>query len=632
MAKRKLTLADFEGANSLNMPSSSNTRGIADPAALRALAWGEDYDVDARRDAIAAAMLARQVAAPTAAAAPGFDQLTAGLGGETDYRFGGSGDYGMGAGPAPSPSQSGQSFTDMLGGKPSDFFAGQPPGPSIINPTKSFAPDEEKDTEATPDARTADQIIEGMVNAMKADMPAAPTPDTVTPAAPTAPAAPAAPTAPTTPEAVTQSGIPMDARSPSMYGDQPTPGGLPSSGNLFAGVPGFDIFGNTVTPTAPAAPTSPTGDPISPTSVQTTSFTAPTSPTGWGGAFGMPGAGGFAAGMGQVGSTAGKGASMPGGGAILGEGGKGWEGAAATPSSKGYGEQDKETDPSAPGGRTAADFDAAFDAAAAANAAANAQAGIALGIPGFDEGSGALAAQSAGRGGTMTSTTALTDPGTATMGRGGGWGGGGMLSMATTPGMSMPGGGFFGSGFQAQGKADVVAGPATTGDMGDPTGWGNQATGTPDVSLGALGFSSEGGGPGALGGGMGGGGASGALGGQGAVGAAGGAGGFGGMDTTGAVGGMSTGGTGETGAVGPGSGGIGGAGMGGAVGSPGQGDFSGGDFSGSATGGMAGPGVGMSEGAAAAAADAAAGAADAAAGTGDFGGGASDPGSGGAAP
>ena len=48
MAKRKLTLADFEGPNSLNMPSDTNTRGIADPEALRALSWNEDYDVDAR--------------------------------------------------------------------------------------------------------------------------------------------------------------------------------------------------------------------------------------------------------------------------------------------------------------------------------------------------------------------------------------------------------------------------------------------------------------------------------------------------------------------------------------------------------------------------------------------------------
>ena len=60
------------------MPSSTNSRGIVDPAALQALAWGEDYDVDARRDAIAAAMLAQQVAAHRTAA-PGFDQLTAGL-------------------------------------------------------------------------------------------------------------------------------------------------------------------------------------------------------------------------------------------------------------------------------------------------------------------------------------------------------------------------------------------------------------------------------------------------------------------------------------------------------------------------------------------------------------------------
>src|SRR6185436_12819543 len=133
MAKRTLTLADFTGPNNINTPDPSNSYGIADRDALQAFAWNQDYDVDARRNAIAAALLAKQVAAPGAAAAPGFDQLTAM---PNDYRFGGSGDYGMAGGQQAGDASSVAIGPLFSGGVPG-FREGAPPGRSMFGPEDS---------------------------------------------------------------------------------------------------------------------------------------------------------------------------------------------------------------------------------------------------------------------------------------------------------------------------------------------------------------------------------------------------------------------------------------------------------------------------------------------------------------
>jgi len=572
MAKRKLTLADFTGPNNINTPSPTNTYGIADRDALQAFAWGQDYDVEARRNAIAAAMLAQQVAAPGGAAAPGFDQLTA-L--PYDYRLGGSGDYGMGAGdtPAATGREPGNVTQDKLfeGVTPErSFWSGAPPPPGA-------PPDDEgKTTPEDNDAIVAsimDQIAQSnaITQAMSQNAPAT-SPDfgPLDAAAANATAATQAAladaiasqtqaaTAP--PGAVTQSGIPAGDRTPSMFADQ-IPGDTPPSGNVLTGV--FDMFGNA--PTAPTAPAAPGA-----------------APTGTPGAAGLPG--GFAsAGSGQPGTVAlGGGSVVTGtpGGTILGPApGEGIVSAstlATTPGSRGWGDKGKdEGDPNAPDPNAPTpDYAPAFDFA-------NAMASPVGGIPGMASPGGFVGLPGGVPGGLPGATPSA--PGSAiaqgtpgAMSFGGRGGGNAALSQTAaamaSPGLPSPGG-FFGPGFSFGASTpaaamDFGATPAFDA-MGNPTGWGDVSpAGSVDLGdLGGQGAVDAAGITDAGGQGFGGGGA------------AGGATGFGGMDAMGGVGGMSTGGTGEVGSVADGSGGgiggIGGAGMGGGVGSPGTGDFGG---------------------------------------------------------
>jgi len=592
MAKRRLTLADFEGPNSLNMPSSTNTRGIADPAALRALSWGEDYDVEARRNAIAAAMLAQQVAAPGGATAPGFDQLTAM---PRDYRLGGSGDYGMGSGdtPAATGREPGNVTQDKLfeGVTPErSFWSGAPPPPGA-------PPDDEgKTTPEDNDAIVAsimDQIAQSnaITQAMSQNAPAT-SPDfgpldaaaanatTATQAALADAIASQTQAATAPPGAVTQSGIPAGDRTPSMFADQ-IPGDTPPSGNVLTGV--FDMFGNA--PTAPGAPSAPGA-----------------APTGTPGAAGLPG--GFAsAGSGQPGTVALGGGSVvtgtPGGtilGPTPGEGIVSASQLATTPSSKGWGEGDP-NDPNAP-----SEPDIAGEHAAAQTASPS------FGAPSFDIGSLNAASMAAMTSGAMNSVGSLAMPSgyasfanaPSTPGYAGFVGGGMPPGSLVAQGMPAPSGGKFGPDFTFDftDPDQTVAAPSLS-DTGvvDFTG-----SATPDfatggfvggaVDLGDLGGQGAVDAAGLTDAGLGGGGGGGGFGGGG--GAAGGATGFGGMDAMGGVGGMSTGGTGEVGSVADGSGGgiggIGGAGMGGGLGSPGTGDFgsdNSGDNSGDSSGGAA---------------------------------------------
>jgi len=574
MAKRKLTLADFTGPNNINTPSPTNTYGIADRDALQAFAWGQDYDVEARRNAIAAAMLAQQVAAPGGATAPGFDQLTAM---PRDYRLGGSGDYGMGSGdtPAATGREPGNVTQDKLfeGVTPErSFWGGAPPPPGA-------PPDDEgKTTPEDNDAIVAsimDQIAQSnaITQAMSQNAPttspdfgpldaAAANATTATQAALADAIASQTQTATAPPGSVTQSGIPAGDRTPSMFADQ-IPGDTPPSGNVLTGV--FDMFGNA--PTAPGAPGA--------------------APTGTPGAAGLPG--GFAsAGSGQPGTVALGGGSVvtgtPGGtilGPTPGEGIVSASQLATTPSSKGWGGKG-EGDPNDPNAPSEPDIAGGHAAAQAATPS--------FGTPSFDFGSMNAATMNAMTSGAINSVGSFAMPSgyasfanaPSTPGYAGFVGGGMPTGSLVAQGMPAPSGGRFGPDFTFdfadpdQTVADpslsdtgIVTNGATpdfaTGgfvggavDLGDLGGQGAvDAAGLTDAGLG--------GGSGFGGGGFGGGGA------------AGGSTGFGGMDAMGGVGGMSTGGTGEVGSVADGSGGglggIGGAGMGGGLGSPGTGDF-----------------------------------------------------------
>ena len=584
MAKRKLTLADFTGPNNINTPDPSNSYGIADRDALQAFAWNQDYDVDARRNAIAAALLAKQVAAPGAAAAPTPDQLTAMPG---DPRLGGSGDYGMGSGDSAAPTGqtpgnvTQQGFFENATPERS-FTQGQPPGPTMFGRDRESAPPGSREEDATvadimDQVAQANAIAQAMSTTTATPTPAggregatpAPTPSGGREGAPSAPAPSAqgwgspidsfTATAPPSGN-MFEPGTVFDMTSPDpMSGGGRAPGATPTGGfpGEHSDIPGATPSGGYTT--------SPTGDPLGAKSTSTTSFTAP--------------------------------AGFPGG-PFGGRGGPGREG---------QGEKEA-SDPNDPADPNAPDFDRSFDSVAAPAAAmavgvpsfdpgAMAQAGMSMAAQGFNAGPSATGKSGGATGSTASNAFGMPTSGFTAFGSPG----------YTSPGLPSSGGGVFSPGFSFTAPApaaemDFGSTPAFD-SMGNPTGWGGD-TNAGAVDLGDLdggtGDVTDGGGGQGFGGG----------------GAAGGAAGFGGMGPGGGVGGMSTGGTGEIGSVaggGPsGTGGMAGAGMGGGIdmGMGGPGGFSG-----------AGPGQGMSEGAAQAAADAAQGAADMAAGSGDFSGG-----------
>ena len=522
MAKRKLTLADFTGPNNINTPSPTNTYGIADRDALQAFAWNQDYDVEARRNAIAAAMLAQQVAAPGGATAPGFDQLTAM---PNDYRLGGSGDYGMGSGdtPAATGREPGNVTQDKIfeGATPErSFWSGAPP-PNSVPPDVPVAP-----PSAPPDVPVEPDTGRGRVSVTS------------------------------TPQSIRETDVP-----PGWGRDEASDKNTPGEG--FGGDKGR------------GAVDAGKGDVVAPGGGTPGAQGFP------GGAVGMPSGGTFAsAGQGQLGTVAGGGSlAMPGGGAILGtDASKGWGGLMTSPGRAPSSEGEKEADPNAPD-PNAPGYTPAFDFA-------NAMASPVGGVPGMSSPGGFVGLPGGVPGGLPGATpsapgSAVAQGTPGAMSFGGRGGANAALSQTaaamTSPGLPSPGG-FFGPGFSfgaSTPAAEMDFGSTPAFDtMGNPTGWGDVSQAS--VDLGDLGSQGAVDAAGLTDTGIGD--TSGATG-FGGGGAAGGGAGFGGMDSSGAVGGMSTGGTGETGSVADGSsggiGGIGGAGMGGGVGSPGTGDFGG---------------------------------------------------------
>jgi len=538
MAKRKLTLADFTGPNNINTPDPSNSYGIADRDALQAFAWNQEYDVDARRNAIAAALLSRAVAQAPAVAAPGFDQLTAMPG---DPRLGGSGDYGMGSGNSPAATGQTPSSVTQQGffenAQPARSFDADKPPPGQPPDVPVAPPGAPPDVPVTPEDGGRGRVtVTPTPQSMREFQPGWENQEDL-PIGEDKYADPADPDKEGTDDAGKEGGA-VTAPGGGTPGAAGFPGGatgMPSGGSFASAGQGqisattgnilggmnqgtFGMPGGM--PSGTGYTTSPTGDPIGSKSVSTTSITDPTAPTG-------------------AKSATGKGDDT-----------------------------DTDTVSESDVDQALADLDASMQAM---NAVAQAMPGAPTPDPSdFDVGRGPF---DPGGPGYSPATSQAMAAQTATAAPAGGKSGftgvglPGMVADMTSQGMPSPGGSFS-SGW---GSTDV-----DLGDLGAP-GAVDTAGLTDTGPMGGGGVDFSGSATGAVGGpgsGMSEGAAAAAS--EAAAGAAaGGSGGFGGMGAGGGVGpgGMSTGGTGEIGSVSEGAGGIGGAGMGGGVGSPGSGGF-----------------------------------------------------------